>query len=78
MQAVPHDVLYSSMVWKFTVNTAGAAGPQHLPYHRFRQGDSLLISQHLEQQVGMSVFEGMRQYMLHMHCHLSSVQMTKV
>eukprot|EP00775_Hariotina_reticulata_P009337 gene9337-9500_t len=40
LQAMPHSVLYSSMVWKFTMKRAS----RELPYHRFRQGDSLLIT----------------------------------
>lgn len=46
LQAVPHTVLYSSMVWKFTVgpSPSGRGGRRELPYHRFRQGDSLLVT----------------------------------
>ncbi|WIA20873.1 hypothetical protein OEZ85_005221 [Tetradesmus obliquus] len=55
LQAMPHSVLYSSMVWKFSVGSA-AGRQQHqqrgkeLPYHRFRQGDSVLISRFSEGQ----------------------------
>lgn len=50
LQALPHDVLYSNMVWRFTTSAA-AAGKGGLPYHRFRQGDSLLITQDSAGQV---------------------------
>jgi hypothetical protein len=57
LQALPHSVLYSSMVWKFTVGGGSASRQQQnqkqggqLPYHRFRQGDSLLITRFSEGQ----------------------------
>jgi hypothetical protein len=52
LQAVPHSVLYSSMVWKFSMKRVS----RDLPYHRFRQGDSLLITRWSEggQPVGVS------------------------
>lgn len=50
LQATPSHVLYSSMVWRFSL--AGGKG-RDLPYHRFRQGDSLLVSRFSEDQVGL-------------------------
>jgi hypothetical protein len=56
LQALPHGVLYSSMVWKFSVgSTAGRQQQQQLPYHRFRQGDSLLITRFSEGQAQVGV-----------------------
>lgn len=50
LQAAPSHVLYSSMVWRFS--PGGGGRPRDLPYHRFRQGDSLLISRFSEEEVG--------------------------
>jgi hypothetical protein len=44
------------MVWKFSVgSTAGRQQQQQLPYHRFRQGDSLLITRFSEGQAQVGV-----------------------
>jgi hypothetical protein len=45
LQARPSHVLYSNMVWRFSLAS------RDLPYHRFRQGDSLLVSRSSEDQV---------------------------
>lgn len=47
LQATPSHVLYSSMVWRFSMKGQG----KDLPYHRFRQGDSLLVSRFSDDQV---------------------------
>jgi hypothetical protein len=46
LTAAPHTVLYSSMVWRFSLAWQQHAEQQQqlLPTHRFRQGDSLLVS----------------------------------
>lgn len=51
LRATPSHVLYSSMVWRFSLSVRGGQG-SGLPYHRFRQGDSLLVSRFSEDQVG--------------------------
>lgn len=55
LQAAPSHVLYSSMVWKFSLVGRGGAPGRDLPYHRFRQGDSLLVSRFSEDQVRCAV-----------------------
>lgn len=57
LAATPSHVLYSSMVWRFSLAAGGLKQQQQrqggggLPYHRFRQGDSLLVSRWSEEQV---------------------------
>jgi hypothetical protein len=51
LQATPSHVLYSSMVWRFSLSARGGQ-VSGLPYHRFRQGDSLLVSRFSDDQVG--------------------------
>lgn len=51
LQAAPSHVMYSSMVWKFSLVGRGGAPGRDLSYHKFRQGDSLLVSRFSEDQV---------------------------
>ena len=52
LQASPSHVLYSSMVWRFSLgDSRGSARGRDLPYHKFRQGDGLLVSRFSEHQV---------------------------
>lgn len=55
LHATPSHVLYRSMVWRFRVS--GQPG-KDLPYHRFRQGDSLLVSRCSQDQVRVGTRQG--------------------
>ena len=48
LSARPHSLLYSQMVWQVT---SALHKVTQLPYHRFRQGDNVLLSR-LEAEVG--------------------------